>query len=219
MILNDHTVDVDILFEDDHLIAVDKPAGVVVHPTYKNAAGTLLDALRAHGGGSYSPAIVGRLDKDTSGVVIAAKNGAVHSALQRILSTDESEKEYLAIVDGRVEPVSGVITVPLRVDPADRRRVVVSDEGRPCETRFEVLQRSGTRTLVRCRLITGRRHQIRVHLASKGWPIAGDAVYGLPLDGFRRHALHAWRSTFAHPATGARTAIEAPPPEVLLRLL
>ena len=204
------TVALEILFEDDHLLAVNKPAGVVVHPTYKNVAGTLLDALRAHAGGSCSPTIVGRLDKDTSGLVIAARNAAIHAALQRCLSSSDSEKEYLALVGGRVDPTTGAITTPLRVDPGDRRRVVASAQGSPCETRYEVIDRAGGLTLLRCRLITGRRHQIRVHLASKGWPIVGDSMYGQPLEGFPRHALHAWRASFAHPVSGERLQIEAP---------
>jgi 23S rRNA pseudouridine1911/1915/1917 synthase len=212
-------VDLEILFEDDHLLAVNKPAGIVVHPTYKNVAGTLLDALRAHISGSCNPTIVGRLDKDTSGLVIAAKNAAIHAALQRSLSSSDSEKEYLAVVSGRVDPTTGVITAPLRVDPGDRRRVVVSEEGSACETRYEVIDSTGERTLLRCHLITGRRHQIRVHLASKGWPIVGDGVYGEPLEGFPRHALHAWRASFAHPVSGGRLEIEARLPLNLVNLM
>jgi len=193
----------EILFEDEWLLAVDKPAGVVVHPTYKNVAGTLLDDLRARRPAA-TLSVVSRLDKLTSGVVLLAKNPAVHAALQK--SWPGAEKDYLAVVDGRVEPAHGDIDLPLGTDPSDRRRRVVRDDGAPSLTRFERLayDERVDRSVVRCRLVTGRRHQIRVHLAARGWPIAGDAVYGRPLPEFPRHALHAWRLALAHPVTGAR---------------
>src|SRR5262249_30656429 len=128
-------MNLDMLYEDETLIAVNKPAGIVVHPTYKNVAGTLLDGLRSAGVGD--PAILGRLDKDTSGIVVAAKSAAIYAAMQRMLGTAASEKEYVAIVRGVVDVERGTITLPLRVDPADRRRVIVASDGRASETRFE----------------------------------------------------------------------------------
>ena len=193
----------EILFEDEWLLAVDKPAGVVVHPTYKNVAGTLLDELRARQPG-VAFSVVGRLDKLTSGIVVLAKSADAHRALQRIWP--EADKEYLAVVRGHVEAKRGRIDLPLGTDPADRRRRIVRPDGAPSVTLFERLayDPSTDRSVVRCRPVTGRRHQIRVHLAARGWPVVGDAVYGDALEGFPRHALHAWRLGFRHPITGAR---------------
>ena len=196
-----------ILFEDDDLMIVDKPAGLVVHPTYKNPDGTLLDAITARGG---RPSVVGRLDRFTSGIVLIAKRPAVHAALQRALASAASEKTYLAIVRGTAEG-RGAIELPLASDPDDRRRRVVSSGGAPSVTMFERLETGtldgSTVSLLQCRLITGRRHQIRVHLAARGWPVLGDTVYGEALDGFTRLALHAWRVAFDHPRTRERVAI------------
>ena len=189
----------EILFEDEWLMAVDKPAGLVVHPTYKNVSGTLLDALHARQpDATFSP--VGRLDKLTSGIVLLAKSGAMHADLQR--TWPAAEKEYLAVVDGHVEPMRGEIDLPLGTDPADRRRRIVRPDGAASVTHYERVAGDGSRSLLRCRPFTGRRHQIRVHLAARGWPIVGDAVYGHALDGFPRHALHACRIAFIHPVTG-----------------
>src|SRR5215471_9917747 len=154
----------EILFEDEWMLAVDKPAGVVVHPTYRNMEGTLLDHLRARDA-SGSLAVVGRLDKLTSGVVLLARNATVHAVLQR--RWHKAEKDYLAIVSGRVEPATGSIDLPLGTDPSDRRRRIVRPDGASSVTLFERLDYDTTtdRSLVRCRLMTGRRHQIRVHLA------------------------------------------------------
>ena len=193
----------EILFEDEWLLAVDKPAGIVVHPTYNNVTGTLLDELRARQPG-VAFSVVGRLDKLTSGIVVLAKRADAHRALQRIWP--EGDKEYLAVVPGHVEAEGGRIDLPLGTDPADRRRRIVRVDGAPSVTLFERLayDPSTDRSVVRCRPVTGRRHQIRVHLAARGWPVVGDAVYGDALEGFPRHALHAWRLGFRHPITGAR---------------
>ena len=209
----------EILYEDEWLLAVDKPAGMVVHPTYRNVDGTLLDELRArHNGGSL--AVVGRLDKLTSGVVLVAKSAAIHAALQKFWYA--AEKDYLAIVEGDVDLESGEIALALGTDPADRRRRMVRPDGAPSLTRFERLAHSRAlgRSLLRCRLVTGRRHQIRVHLAARGWPVVGDAVYGSALSGLPRHALHAWRLSLRHPALRTATAltIEAPVPKEFVSL-
>ena len=183
------------------------------------------------------PSIVGRLDKLTSGIVVVAKSAAVHAALQRTMGSSEAEKDYLALVYGRLKEVRGQIDLRLGRDPTDRRRVVASArDGAPSLTRFERIARvSAPRTglsLVRCRLATGRTHQIRVHLAARGWPIVGDRVYGEPLwtqiadaalaaalRTFPRQALHAWRLTVAHPVTRERLFVEAPLPRDLEVLL
>jgi len=207
---------VEILFEDEWLLAADKPAGLVVHPTYKNAGATLLDVLREREPGAPL-SVVGRLDKLTSGVVVLAKRAGVHAALQRLWP--DAEKDYLAVVDGAVAPPRGEIDLPLGADPADRRRRVVRPDGARSVTAFERLGGDATRSVLRCRPLTGRRHQIRVHLAARGWPLVGDAVYGRPLEGFPRHALHARRVRLVHPITGEPLALESPVPGDMTDLL
>ena len=223
-------VPIKILYEDDHLLALDKPAGVVVHPSYKNTAGTVMNALLWHAQGwpgGQRPSLVGRLDKGTSGVLLVAKSAAVHAALQRAMASSEAEKDYLAVVYGRVRTVRGEIALRLGHDPVDRRRMVASSSvGAPSLTRFERLAcvtapRAGL-SLLRCRIVTGRTHQIRAHLAARNWPPVGDTVYGEPrwttivdpvladaLRGFPRQALHAWRLAFTHPVTYRRLLVEA----------
>lgn len=203
----------EILYEDDVLLAVNKPAGVVVHPTYKNATGTLLDTLK-----DREPAVrfflVGRLDRLTSGVVVAAKTRESYVAIQGTWT--EAEKDYLAVVHGFVDPASGEIDLPLGTDPDDRRRRIVRPDGAASVTRFERLAYSGAAgvSLLRCRLGTGRRHQIRAHLLARGWPIVGDRVYGTS-NSLPRHALHAWRTVMQHPASGQPLRLEAPVPDDL----
>jgi 23S rRNA pseudouridine1911/1915/1917 synthase len=229
-----------VLYEDDYLLAVDKPAGVVMHPTYKNSSGTLLNALLWHARSwrpGARPSLVGRLDKLTSGVVLVAKTAATHAALQRAMASQDSEKDYLAVVYGRVNVARGRIDLRLAKDRLDQRRVVASaTDGAPSLTRFERLAHVAAPpvglSLLRCGLVTGRTHQIRVHLAARGWPIVGDPVYGEPrwtelddpslaavLRSFPRQALHAWRIGIRHPATGARLALEAPLPDDTAELL
>lgn len=225
-----------ILHEDDYLLVVNKPAGQVAHPAFRNTSGTLLNALLAYAGGRWTPALLSRLDKGTSGVVLVAKCKAAHTALQRSGERNEIEKDYLAIVAGR-PPRRGSIDLALDRDPWDRRRVTVRDRGGvPSVTRFERLQSAQVapgrwRSLLRCRLVTGRMHQIRVHLAAKGWPIVGDPVYrarmprSLPRPGepaeptLRRQALHAWRLAFTHPVSAARIEVTAPIPADLQPLV
>jgi 23S rRNA pseudouridine1911/1915/1917 synthase len=211
----------DILYEDEFLIAINKPAGMVVHPSYKRHSGTLLNAVLGRlDGRSSTPGILTRLDKDTSGIVIVALSPDVHAALQTQSRAGHLKKEYLAVVHGVPRPRSGHVRLPLARDPTDRRRVVVLPEGAASETVYEVIAsddaRDGGRSLVRCTLVTGRTHQIRVHLASNGWPIVGDATYGRKADGVGRQALHAWRITFVHPASGERCTLVAPLPADML---
>ncbi len=230
----------DILYEDEHLIAVNKPAGIVVHPTYLHSDGTVMNALlwRARGWrASDRPSIVGRLDKLTSGIVVAAKNARVHASLQRAVAGNGADKQYLALVYGRVAASRGTIDLGLHRDPRDRRRVVASSTtGARSLTRYERLGRARAApvglALLKCTLVTGRMHQIRVHLAATGWPLVGDAKYGHPLwrdvgdpvlrdelRAFTRQALHAWRLTIRHPLTGLPVQIEAPLPADLQGLL
>jgi 23S rRNA pseudouridine1911/1915/1917 synthase len=224
---------IDVLYEDDHLLALNKPPGLVVHPTHRHTSGTLLNALLWHARGWPSgqrPSLVGRLDKHTSGLVVVAKTAAMHTALQRALADQRSKKEYLAVVYGRVPRARGVIDLRLRRDPFDRRRVVASATlGAESVTRYERLDRAKAPdaglALLCCTLVTGRTHQIRVHLAASGWPIVGDPVYGEPrwkaIDSadlaaacrdFTRQALHAWRLMFRHPEGAYQLRLEAPPP-------
>ena len=214
----------DIRYEDTDLLIVNKPAGQVSHPAFRHASGTLLNALLAHAGGAWMPSLVSRLDKGTSGLVLVAKHKAMHTALQRLSHANAIDKEYLAIVAGK-PPGRGTIDMALDRDPWDARRVTVRDRGGvPSITKF-VRVRSVTvgssrhLSLVRCRLITGRMHQIRVHLAAKGWPIVGDATYGVKMEGLDRQALHGWRLAFSHPTSMDVVEVTAPPPKDMAALL
>ncbi len=231
----------DILYDDPYLLAVNKPAGIVVHPTYKHDHGTLLNALmwRARDWPPpMRPSILGRLDKLTSGVTLVAKTADVHAALQRTLASRASRKEYLAVVYGSVSPASGAIALALRHEEGDRRRMVAACDPKAAPSITEYERRAAAEApraglaLLRCRLVTGRRHQIRAHLAAAGWPVVGDAVYGEPrwvdvddraladrLSAFPRQALHAAAVEFRHPVLRTRMRIEAPMPEDLLQLV
>lgn len=232
-----------VLHEDADLIVIDKPAGLVVHPAPGNPDGTLVNALLAHCGDSLTgiggerrPGIVHRLDKDTSGVMVAAKTQGSHEALSRLFAGRAGlERTYLALVWG-LAPAEGRIEAPIGRDPAERKRMaVVSRGGKPAATRFRRIAAFGTTaSLLECRLETGRTHQIRVHLAHVGHPLLGDPVYlrrlpaaarALPeatrrvLAGFPRQALHAASLAFPHPRTGAPLRFEAPVPADFKALL
>jgi 23S rRNA pseudouridine1911/1915/1917 synthase len=205
----------DVLYEDDTLIAVNKPAGMVVHPSFRNPSGTLLNGIlwRVRDRKDIRPGLVSRLDKDTSGVVVVALSPGVHARIQLDARAARITKEYLAIVRGAPQRLEGRIALPLRRDPADRRRVVADPAGLPSETTYSVIASGDGYSLVSCRLATGRTHQIRVHLASIGSPVAGDLTYGSPNSVIRRQALHAWRFTFPHPLSRQVLSIKAPLPE------
>ena len=227
-----------VLYEDDDLLAVDKPAGLVVHPSYRNVSGTLINGLLEYAESwpeGSAPGLLGRLDKHTSGIVIVSKRRDIQAALQRAMAARRIDKDYLAIVRGKPSPARGTIDFALDRDPWDRRRITVTDRGgQPSVTRYERVSTSNAFSLVRCRLITGRTHQLRVHLAAKGWPIVGDSVYGSParqrtrttnvapipeLAGkFPRQALHSWRIAFRQPRTGRELVIEAPLPDDMTAL-
>jgi 23S rRNA pseudouridine1911/1915/1917 synthase len=207
-------IEIAVLYEDESLIAINKPPGMVVHPTYKNWSGTLLNALlwRVRGREAVVPSIITRLDKQTSGLVLVALSAGIHAQVQRDASAGLVRKEYMAVVEGVPSPTAGVITLPLARSPEDRRRVIVTDAGQPSETRYEVLSTTGAQSVVRCELVTGRTHQIRVHLAARGWPVVGDEVYGRPHPSLTRQALHAWRISLTHPVTRHLLEIEATVP-------
>jgi 23S rRNA pseudouridine1911/1915/1917 synthase len=213
------SLSIDIVYEDADLLAVNKPAGMVVHPSYRNTSGTLLNAVLAHvarGDDATRPGVVTRLDKETSGLVLVALTSGGHRAIQRDAAGGAVAKTYLAVVSGRPRRSTGTIRLPLGRDPDDRRRMRVLDTGAASETRYEVLDASGAWTLLRCELVTGRTHQIRVHLAASGWPLAGDPVYGVPHPRLARQALHAWTLRMPHPVTRKPLAITAPVSEDLL---
>jgi 23S rRNA pseudouridine1911/1915/1917 synthase len=214
-------IDVTVVYEDAWLIAINKPPGMVVHPTYKNWSGTLLNALlwRVRGREGVVPSIVTRLDKQTSGLVLVALSPVIHAQVQRDAVAGLVKKEYLAVVEGVPFPLADTIALPLARSTEDRRRVVVTDSGQACETRYEVISTIGAQSVVRCELVTGRTHQIRVHLATRGWPIAGDEVYGRPHPLLTRQALHAWRASLPHPATRELLHFEASVPADLSPLL
>ena len=210
----------EVVLEDEHLLVVDKPAGVVVHPAPGHPTGTLAQALasRAAGGPDpWRPGIVHRLDSDTSGLMVVSKSERVHRALQAMIRRRELEREYLALVSGRPDARTGTIDAPLGRDRDQRKLVSVrSDSARGARTHFEVEATYPRTTLLRVRLETGRTHQIRAHMAAIGHPICGDPQYGGASCGRRlglmRQFLHSARLRFTHPISGAETCCESKPP-------
>jgi 23S rRNA pseudouridine1911/1915/1917 synthase len=213
-----------VVHEDEHLLVVDKPAGLVVHPAAGHRGGTLVHALLHHCralsgvGGVLRPGIVHRLDKDTSGLLVVAKSDVAHRGLAAQFHAHSIEREYRALVRGAPRAARGSITAPIGRGRADPRRFTVRRPRKPrsAATHWEVEERFPGYTLLRVRLETGRTHQIRVHLASAGLPVAGDPLYGgrgaAREVGLGRQALHAARLGFVHPATGARLSFESPLP-------
>lgn len=210
-----------IVFEDEHLIVVNKPAGLVVHPAAGNWSGTLLNGLLAHHPAAATlprAGIVHRLDKDTSGLMVVGKTLAAVTALVRAIAAREVQREYLALIHGRLPQESLHIDVPLARDPQSRVRMAVVASGKPAQTDVTRLAwaetEDGLVTAVRCKLHTGRTHQIRVHLASRGHPLVADALYaGRPALGMQRQALHAVRLGLLHPHSGSKLVFEAPLPD------
>ena len=193
-------------------MAINKPAGIVIHPTYRNTSGTILNGILWHlrGRDGVRPGLVSRLDKDTSGVVLVALSAGAHAQMQRDAHAGRVTKQYLAVVLGAPQTQEGIIRFPLCRDPADRRRVIVSGGGAPSETRYRVLATGNGYSVVCCKLVTGRTHQIRVHLAASGWPIVGDRLYGSADGRIDRQALHAWRIAIPHPVSRQLLTLEAP---------
>jgi len=218
----------DVVFEDDHLIVIDKQAGLVVHPAAGNFDGTLVNALLHHCAGRLSgiggvarPGIVHRIDKDTSGLMVAAKTDRAHEGLAKQFHDHSIDRRYKAIVTGRPLPSEGIIDAPLARSSSNRKKIAIVPTGKRAVTHYRTLQRLKEAALVECRLETGRTHQVRVHMASIGNSLIGDPVYGrtkaahrpvLETLNFHRQALHAARLGFIHPVTSATLAFDSEMP-------
>ena len=212
-------IPLEILYQDKHLAVVVKPCGMVVHPAAGNDDGTLVNALLFHLdslsgiGGEMRPGIVHRLDKDTSGLMLVAKDDVTHAALSQQLSDRQMEKHYRAIVFGGMKEPEGVIEKPIGRSKTDRKKMAVDENGRWAKTEWKVLKDYPDRTLLDVHIITGRTHQIRVHMASIGHPVLGDPLYGHKrMPDAPRLMLHAYSLEFTHPATGERMRFTAPCP-------
>ncbi|MBD3380369.1 MAG: RluA family pseudouridine synthase [Candidatus Omnitrophica bacterium] len=218
-------IPLEILFEDEWVIVLNKPAGMVVHPGAGNRKGTLVSAVLFHCGklpeseDAFRPGIVHRLDKDTSGVMVVAKNDRALRSLGKQFRNRTVNKQYAALVKGRVELDNGVIEAPLGRHPVDRRKMCVDPEkGRNARTVYHVVKRFEKFTFLRLELDTGRTHQIRVHLKHLGYPVLGDRTYGGPAV-MSRQALHSEKLGFSHPDTGRRVEFTVPVPEDMMRVI
>ena len=219
----------DVVYEDDDVVVVNKPRGMVVHPAPGHPDGTLVNALLYHCGDTLSgvggekrPGIVHRIDKDTSGLIIAAKNDSAHLALSAQLSDHSLCREYEAVVRGRLREDTGTVDAPIGRHPTDRKRMAVTQKAaRNAVTHWEVIARYPGYTHDRCRLETGRTHQIRVHMAYIGHPLLGDFTYGAPSPdkGLEGQCLHARRLRFVHPTSGELVELETPLPDYFLEVL
>ncbi|MBL7064246.1 MAG: RluA family pseudouridine synthase [Anaerolineae bacterium] len=216
-------IPLDIIYEDDALLVVNKPAGMVVHPAFGHTSGTLVNAVLGHCpriadvGGPDRAGVVHRLDKDTSGLIIVAKDEASRKALQRQFKRRQVAKTYLALVEDQVQPREGVVDAPVGRDKRQRKKMAVVRSGREARTLYRAIEYFPNHTLLEVRPHTGRTHQVRVHLAWLGYPLVGDTVYGRRRQRLlrSRHFLHAARLCFTHPTTGEEIEFEAPlPPEL-----
>lgn len=221
-------IPLDIIYEDDDVAVLNKARGMVVHPAPGNYTGTLVNALLYHCSNlsginsAIRPGIVHRLDKDTSGIMIVAKNDAAHISLSQQIQSKNAVRTYLAVVRGNIKTDSGTIETQIARDKTDRKKMaVVKEGGRDAITDYEVLERFGKYTLVRCKLRTGRTHQIRVHMEYLGYPLVGDPKYS-PMKtpfGIKGQALHSHTLEFTHPRTGERMKFEAPLPEDMHKII
>lgn len=221
-------IPLDIIYEDDDVVVLNKARGMVVHPAPGNYTGTLVNALLYHCSNlsginsAIRPGIVHRLDKDTSGIMIVAKNDAAHISLSQQIQSKTAVRTYLAVVRGNIKTDSGTIETQIARDKTDRKKMsVVKEGGRDAITDYEVLERFGKYTLVRCKLRTGRTHQIRVHMEYLGYPLVGDPKYS-PMKtpfGIKGQALHSHTLEFTHPRTGDRMKFEAPLPEDMHKII
>ena len=221
-------IPLDILYEDQDVVVINKARGMVVHPASGNYTGTLVNALLYHCknlsgiNGVIRPGIVHRLDKDTTGVIVVAKNDAAHISLSEQIQTKSARRTYLVVVRGNVKQDSGRVETLIGRDSKDRKKMaVVSKNGRDAITEYEVMERFGRFTLLRCRLLTGRTHQIRVHLEYLGYPVVGDPKYSPQKTPFsiNGQALHSHELTFKHPRTGEEMSFTAPLPEDMKKII
>jgi 23S rRNA pseudouridine1911/1915/1917 synthase len=214
-------IPLDVLFEDNDVIVINKPAGLVVHPGAGHREHTLVNAVLSHCptlsgiGGKERPGIVHRLDKDTSGCLVVAKNDSAHRELSRQFAERSVEKTYLALVTGKLRKQTGMIEEKIGRHPIDRQRMsVASPRGRSAKTEYRVARTGNKASLIECRLHSGRTHQVRVHLHHLGHPVLGDKVYGAhSAKDFPRQMLHAWKLGFRHPSSGEWKKFEAPLPD------
>ena len=217
--LSPEAIPLNVLYEDDDLLVVDKPAGLTVHPAPGHPNHTLVNAILPHFphlaefGDSLRPGIVHRLDKDTSGVMLVAKNSVVQADLANQFKAHSVAKTYLVLVKGHLAPEDGVIEAPIGRDPRNRKRMAVAAEGKEARTEYHVVEYVGDYTLLEVRPQTGRTHQIRVHLSAIGYPVAGDATYGAKSAPLPRQFIHASRLSFKLPSTGENVEFtsELPP--------
>lgn len=223
--LKPEDIPLDIVYEDDDVLVVNKPQGMVVHPAPGHPDHTLVNALMYHSplstiNGEFRPGIVHRIDKDTSGLLMVAKNDRAHQSLAAQLKAKTTKREYIALVHGRIKEEKGTIDAPLGRSRKDRKKQAIVANGRHAVTHFKVLERYRNYTLIKCRLETGRTHQIRVHLASIGHPLAGDPLYGprKTLPG-RGQYLHARLLGFVHPTTGKEVVFTAPLPAYFQQMI
>ena len=218
-------VPLSIVFEDEVLSVIDKPPGMTVHPVPGNEDKTLANAVLAYApdiegiGGERRPGIVHRLDKDTSGLIVVAKNERAHAHLSDQFKSRKVSKVYMALVVGHPSPPEADIDAPIGRHPQDRQRMAIVSTGRPAITRYRVVTLYSRSTLVEARPRTGRTHQIRVHLSSVGHPVVGDRTYGRPVDGLSRQFLHAHQLAFTHPGSGEPMSFTAALPDDLATYL
>lgn len=221
-------IPIDIIYEDEDVVVVNKARGMVVHPAAGNYNGTLVNALLYHCknlsgiNGVIRPGIVHRLDKDTSGIMICAKNDAAHVSLSEQIQSKTAKRTYMAVVRGNIKTDSGVIETLIARDKNDRKKMaVVKEDGRNAVTEYEVMERFGKYTIVKCKLLTGRTHQIRVHMEYLGYPLVGDPKYSPKKTPFaiNGQALHSLTLDFIHPRTGEQMHFEAPLPEDMHKIV
>jgi len=220
-------IDLNIVYEDEDIAVINKPQGMVVHPAPGHESGTLVNALLYHYdelsdlNGKFRPGIVHRIDKDTSGLLVIAKNNFAHSRLAEQLQKKEVARQYLALAEDNIKQDSGTICAPVGRNPANRKKMAVVASGRNAVTHFQVMERFGFCTYLECKLETGRTHQIRVHLSHIGHPILGDPLYGRHRQKFslKGQALHAARLSLIHPRTGKYMEFSAPLPDYFEKLL
>jgi len=235
--LEAEAMELEIVFEDENILVLDKPAGLVIHPAAGNPSGTLVNALLHHCddlsgiGGVERPGIVHRLDKDTTGLMVVAKNDSAHQRLSLAFRRRQVHKTYLAVCYGVPGARDGVVDAPIGRHPRERQRMAITPSGRSARTLYELVEPFEGTALLACRLVTGRTHQIRVHMAHLGHALVGDPLYSgrqwrnleeparSACRNFPRQALHAWRLELAHPATGEILSFEAPLPEDMAGLL